>query len=93
MALEILKDATASLSRYVTGVYNQLFLNAETVQIVAVGGVFKSHKLMQLLMQDIYSSISCPLGSPQLSPAAGALLEALRQDANSSSLAGLQPGD
>ena len=93
VALEVLKNAASSLSRYVTGVYTQLFKNAEAVQIVAVGGVFKSHKLMQLLMQDIYSSIHCPLGNPQFSPAAGALLEALRQDGNSSSLAGLQPGD
>lgn len=93
VALEVLKGAADSLSRYVAGVYDQLFKNSETVQIVAVGGVFKSHLLLQQLMQNIYSSILCPTGFPQLSPAAGALLEALRLDENLSSLSGLGPED
>ena len=93
VALEVLKEASHSLTLYITGVYDQLFKKAETVQIVAVGGVFKSHVLTQQLMQNIYTSILCPLGTPRFSPAAGALLEALRQDGNSSSLAGLLPED
>jgi N-acetylglucosamine kinase-like BadF-type ATPase len=93
VALEVVKGAAGSLLGYVTGVYEQLFKKGEAVQIVAVGGVFKSHLLMQQLRQNIYSAILCPLGMPRLSPAAGALLEALRQDANSSSLAGLRPED
>jgi len=93
VAVEVLKNAAESLTLYVTGVYDQLFKKAETVQIVAVGGVFKSHFLMQQLMQNIYTAILCPLGKPKLSPAAGALLEALRQDGNLSSLTGLGPED
>ncbi len=93
VALEVLKQATESLTLYVTAVYDQLFKNSETVQIVAVGGVFKSQTLTQKLMQNIYTAILCPLGTPRLSPAAGALLEALRQDGNLSSLTGLRPED
>jgi N-acetylglucosamine kinase-like BadF-type ATPase len=93
VALEVLKTAAAQLTSYVAGVYDQLFKKSETVQIVAVGGVFKSHLLMQQLMQNIYSSLLCPTGNPQLSPAAGALLEALRQDGNSSPLSNLAPED
>jgi N-acetylglucosamine kinase-like BadF-type ATPase len=92
-ALEILKAAVSSLTSYVTGVYDQLFKKSETVQIVAVGGVFKIHLLMQQLMQKIYSSLHCPLGNPRLSPSAGALLEALRQDGNSNHLSNLALGD
>jgi N-acetylglucosamine kinase-like BadF-type ATPase len=93
VALEVLKQAAESLTLYVTAVYDQLFKNAETVQIVAVGGVFKSLALMQQLMQNIYASILCPTGNPRFSPVAGALLEALRQDGNASSLSGLRPED
>ncbi len=93
VALEVLKEAATSLNRYIAGVYRQLFENAETVQIVAVGGAFKSQELMQLLKQNIYSSIRSPLGSPRFSPVAGALLEALRRDGNQSSLSGLKPED
>ena len=93
VALEVLKTAAGHLTGYVTGVYDQLFKKSETVQIVAVGGVFKSHLLMQQLMQNIYSALLCPTGNPQLSPAAGALLEALRQDGNSSPLSNLAPED
>jgi N-acetylglucosamine kinase-like BadF-type ATPase len=92
-ALEVLKQSAESLTVYITGVYNQLFRKKETVQIVAVGGVFESAILRQKLMDNVYKSILCPVGKPQLSPAAGALLEALREDKNASSLSGLQPED
>ena len=91
VALEVLKSAAQSLTLYVTGVYDQLFKRSETIQIVAIGGVFKSPLLMQQLMQNIYTSLLCPTGNPRFSPAAGALLEALRQDGNSSPLSGLGP--
>ena len=93
VALEVLKTAATHLTSYVAGVYDHLFKKSETVQIVAVGGVFQSHLLMQQLMQNIYSLLLCPTGNPQLSPAAGALLEALRQDGNSSPLSNLGPGE
>ena len=93
VALEVLKAAVDSLARHVYGVYDQLFKNSETVQIVAVGGVFKSRLLTQQLMQNVYASLSSPLGTARLSPAAGALLEALRQDGNQSSLSSLGSED
>ncbi len=93
VALEVLKHAAESLTLYITAVYDQLFKKAETVPIVAVGGVFQSHLLTQKLMQNVYTSILCPLSKPRFSPAAGALLEALRQDGNPSSLSHLQPED
>jgi N-acetylglucosamine kinase-like BadF-type ATPase len=93
VALEVLRRAAEHLTCYVTGVYRQLFHVKETVQIVAVGGVFQSRALTQQLMQHIYSSILCPTGAPRFSPASGALLEALRLDGNSRSLSGLQSGD
>lgn len=93
VALEVLRQATESLMLYITGVYDQLFKNGETVQIVAVGGVFKSQFLTQQLTKNVYSSLLCPLGTPRFSPAAGALLEALRLDSNVSALSGLTPED
>jgi N-acetylglucosamine kinase-like BadF-type ATPase len=93
VALEVLRVAVESLTRYVAGVYNQLFEKTEAVQIVGVGGVLKSHLFTQQLMQHIYTSIRCPLGNPRFSPVAGALLEALRWDGNSSGLSGLGPED
>jgi glucosamine kinase len=93
VALEVLKAAGDSLMHYVTAVYHQLFKNQETVQIVAVGGVLQSTLLLQQLKQNIYTSLLCPTGPPQLSPAGGALLEALRQDENQSPLSGLGPED
>jgi N-acetylglucosamine kinase-like BadF-type ATPase len=93
VALEVLNEAVAHLSRYIAGVYNQLFTNKEVVPIVTVGGVFKSHLLTQQLKQNVYSSFHCPLGISRFSPAAGALLEALRMDENASALSGLRPED
>jgi N-acetylglucosamine kinase-like BadF-type ATPase len=92
-ALEILKQAVESLTLYTTAVYHQLFKKRETIQIVAVGGVFKSRTLTQLFMDHIYHSILCPVGKPRFSPVVGALLDALRQDGNQRSLSALQPGD
>ena len=93
VALEVLKEAAEGLARYTSAVYNQLFKNSEIVQIVAVGGIFKSRLLTQQLMQNIYTSLLSPLGTPRFSPVAGALLEALREDGNQQLLTGLTPED
>jgi N-acetylglucosamine kinase len=93
VALEIIQTAAISLMRYISGVYNQLFPNHEVVPIVRVGDVFKSEILSQQLKDIVQSEIACPLRRPQLSPAAGALLEALRLDENRHSLSGLGPED
>jgi glucosamine kinase len=91
VAVEVLKTAVQSLSRYIGGVYRQLFREGEPVSIVYVGGVFQSEFLLDLLKEDMKLMLGCPVAAPLFSPAAGALLEALRQDGNSSCLWGLRP--
>jgi len=93
VAIEILKTAADDLSRYVNGIYEQLFAILEVVPIVYVGGVFESEHLLAEFKQNLKSKIACPVVPPLFSPAAGALLEALRQDGNSSPLSGLRPED
>jgi N-acetylglucosamine kinase-like BadF-type ATPase len=93
VALEVLKSAAAHLGGYVKGIYNQLFKAPEIVQIVSVGGIFKSYILTEHLRQNIKASLLCPLDPPRFSPAAGALLEALRRDGNPRPLGGLRPED
>jgi N-acetylglucosamine kinase-like BadF-type ATPase len=93
VAIDLLNTAAEDLSRYVSGVYRQLFKSSEVVPIVNVGGVFKSDCLVYQLKQNINSKIGCPVKTPLFSPAAGALLEALRQDGNASPLSGLVPAD
>lgn len=93
VALEILRAAAGDLTNLVVGVYQHLFKNKEVVPIVHIGGVFKSEFLLQELKRNVNTAIHCPVTTPLSSPAAGALLEALRQDGNQSPLAGLQPDD
>jgi N-acetylglucosamine kinase-like BadF-type ATPase len=93
VALEVLGEAAGRLTSYIGGVYSQLFRDKELVPIVTVGGVFKSDLLTEKLRHCVHTATGCPLGSPRFSPAAGAVLEALRMDGNLSSLSGLQPAD
>ena len=93
VAGDVLSVAAEELSRYVTAIHGQLFSNSEVVPIVHVGGVFQSDFLLTEFKQNIHRKIGCPVANPLLSPAAGALLEALRQDGNASPLAGLLPAD
>ncbi len=93
VALGILKTAAQDLGRYVIGVYRQIFTNGEAIPIVHVGGVFESNFLLSELKQYLSSKIGCLVTAPLFSPAAGALIEALRQDGNPSALAGLGPAD
>ena len=88
-----MKIAAEDLSRYVCGVYGQLFKNQEIIPIVHVGGVFQSNILQAEFKRNINSALGCAVAVPLFSPAAGALLEALRQDGNSSPLTGLLPLD
>ncbi|MBV8810722.1 MAG: hypothetical protein JO033_18800 [Acidobacteriaceae bacterium] len=86
VAIQILKDAASQLARYVEGVYRNLFSSNEVVPVAFVGGVFRSSILLQEFRACIQRSIGCPVGPPKLSPAAGAVLEALRMDGNNSAL-------
>jgi N-acetylglucosamine kinase-like BadF-type ATPase len=93
VAVEIISTAAHDLTRYVSGVHRQLFRNTETVPIVEVGGVFESDLLLAELKRSVNAELGCFVTGPLLSPAAGALLEALRLDGNSAPLSGLHPED
>ncbi len=80
VALDILQAATAELVRYIRGVHEQLFQPGERVLVAHVGGVFQSAPLLESFRERIRESIAAEVGPPRLSPAAGALLEALRMD-------------
>lgn len=85
----ILHEAAEKLAWYASGVYKQLFASPETVPVAYVGGVFKSERFRNEFSQCVWASIACKTIAPRFSPAAGALLEALRLDGNPSPLSGL----
>jgi len=88
-ALEIVSDAAGKLAEIVEGVYRHLFRTDERVPVAHVGGVFQSDRMRSQFSDRIQRDIGCASGPPRLSPAAGALLEALRLDANQSELSGV----
>jgi N-acetylglucosamine kinase-like BadF-type ATPase len=89
VAIDLFQQAAEKLAWFVEGAYRRLFYDGEVVPIAYVGGVFQSFTLREKLAISIEESIACKLAPPQLSPAAGALLEALRLDGNHRQLAGL----
>jgi N-acetylglucosamine kinase-like BadF-type ATPase len=89
VASAILCQAAEKLSWYVTGVYKQLFSSSETVPVAHIGGVFQSELFRGEFSQCVWNSIACKVVPPRFSPAAGAVLEALRLDGNQSPLSGL----
>jgi N-acetylglucosamine kinase-like BadF-type ATPase len=84
----ILQEAAAKLTWYVIGVYKQLFASTEPVPVAPVGGVFKNDSFRTEFSRSVWDSIACKVIQPRFSPAAGALLEALRLDRNQSPLSG-----
>jgi N-acetylglucosamine kinase-like BadF-type ATPase len=86
---QILSDAAASLASYAEGVYHNLFRKKESVPVAYIGGVFRSAFLREQFLQNVRERMGCPCGPPVLSPAAGALLEAMRLDGNTSALSGV----
>jgi N-acetylglucosamine kinase-like BadF-type ATPase len=84
----ILHEAAAKLTWYVIGVYKQLFANTEPVPVAPIGGVFKNDFFRTEFSRSVWESIACKVIQPRFSPAAGALLEALRLDRNQSPLSG-----
>ena len=86
VALEILRTAAADLCSYVEGVYRQLFSTGERAAIAYIGGVFNSSPLLGEFIKLIADRLGSHAERPRLSPAAGALLEALRAGGNSSTL-------
>jgi N-acetylglucosamine kinase-like BadF-type ATPase len=88
VADDILHSASAELVRYTEGVYRKLFRENERPPVAYIGGVFRSGRLCTYFSDLIERRISCNAIPPKLQPAAGALLEALRLDGNTSELSG-----
>ncbi len=86
VAQNILNEAARALSWYVEGVYRNLFPKHETIPVAHIGGVFKSSSIRLAFAEQVQRRIQCNVTRPKLSPAAGAVLEALRMDGNASTL-------
>ncbi len=86
VAQSILAESADALSSYVEGVYRALFSASELVTVAYIGGVFRSTGLLRAFAERVRTRIGCEAVSPRFSPAAGALLEALRLDGNPSKL-------
>ena len=86
VAARILQEEAAELVGFVTGVYTQLFSSDDNPVIAHIGGVFRSSLLRQNFVDRVQSVLGRHAGRPRLSPAAGALIEALRLDSNRSAL-------
>jgi N-acetylglucosamine kinase-like BadF-type ATPase len=89
VALRILKEAAAALSWYVEGLHRNLFAAGERVNVAHIGGVFQSAPLRRAFAEQIATKIGGSVNFPKLSPAAGAVLEALRMDGNNAKLNGV----
>ncbi len=91
VAIDILDEAASKLAWLVQGVYRKLFRPHESAGVSYTGGAFQSKQLCDGFADWISRSIGCTVMPPQLSPAAGAVLEALKLDGNDSKLTGM-PG-
>jgi len=85
-AQRILFDAASQLVAYVEGVHRVIFQPMQAVPIAYIGGVFKSRQLREEFVKNIRYRLACQAVPPKMSPVAGALLEALREDGNRSSI-------
>ena len=89
VATEILDESAKELSVYVGGVHRNLFSSEACPAICYIGGVFRSRILLERFQDVIKQKLGVTPGAPKLSPAAGALLMALRQDRKTSQLENL----
>jgi N-acetylglucosamine kinase-like BadF-type ATPase len=89
VALGIFDTAAAELTRFVEGVHRHLFRAGERVRLAYIGGAFQSAPLLASFTNRVCDSIASHIGPPRLSPAAGALLDALRLDGNQADLSGV----
>ncbi len=86
VAARIVEDEVTELLNFVSAVYYQLFAPNDLATISYVGGVFESRLLRQHFLDQVQSVLGRQATAPHLSPAAGALIEALRLDGNGSLL-------
>jgi N-acetylglucosamine kinase-like BadF-type ATPase len=86
VARSILRKAAEQLSAYVDGVAQHLFSAQETVSVAYVGGGFQSDLLRETFVESMTARRNCVVKKPLMSPAAGALLTALRIAGNPANL-------
>jgi N-acetylglucosamine kinase-like BadF-type ATPase len=91
VAINILVEAASKLAWLVQGVYRKLFEPHESVIVSYTGGAFQSKPLRDGFSDSIARSIGCTVTPPRLSPAAGAVLDAMKLDGNESQLSSI-PG-
>ncbi len=89
VALGIIEEAASALAWYVEGVFRNLFADSCTATVAYIGGVFQSSILRNCFAEKLRLRTGCEATAPKLSPAAGALLEALRLDENESTLSSI----
>lgn len=89
VAINILSEAASKLAWLVQGVYRNLFKPHESAMVSYNGGAFQSKLLRDSFSDVILRSMGCTVVPPQFSPAAGAVLEALRMDGNESQLSSI----
>ncbi len=89
VAQAIVAESADALSRYVEGTYRNLFTAPETVAVAYIGGVFRNARVLRAFAERVQARIGCEAVHPRFSPAAGAVLEALRLDGNCSKLTGI----
>jgi N-acetylglucosamine kinase-like BadF-type ATPase len=86
IAATILASAAADLAKLAANVHSYLFEEFESVPVCYIGGVFRSDLVRNVFSREVRSTIHCDVGPPIYSPAAGALIQALRLDENTCEL-------
>ena len=89
VALSIIDEAADALAWYVEGVFRNLFADPCAATVAYIGGVFQSSGLRKSFAEKLRLRTGCEATAPKLSPAAGALIEALRMDENESTLSSI----
>ncbi|MDQ2840953.1 MAG: ATPase [Acidobacteriota bacterium] len=89
VAQKILAESARALCWYVEGVNRNLFTAEEKVAVAHIGGVFQSAPVLAAFTERIEADMRAKVMMPRSSPVAGALLEALRMDGNTSTLSEL----
>ncbi|MGA8598391.1 MAG: BadF/BadG/BcrA/BcrD ATPase family protein [Bryobacteraceae bacterium] len=78
IATQILRDSALELVNYAEGVFRTLFMRGVRVQVAHAGGVFQSTLLRERFAALVETKLGLKATKPLMSPAAGALLTALR---------------
>src|SRR5260370_1121259 len=78
VAADILRNAAQHLALLIASIRRQLWTEGEAVQVVYIGGVFRSNLLLERFRMLVEMESGARCGPPVYAPAAGALLEAYR---------------